>query len=180
MPIRKLVPRVAATRPSRRQRRRRRSRRGGGGGWWRAIKVAVLLERIRARRSSPRRSSPSFRQIALVIVTGGLAIIVIRVAAQKAKRSPGVAEVTVSPDDAQAGPPDDAQAGPPDDAQAGPPDDAQADSPDDGQADSADDDAPAATERNDTGTERRFTDRVQQEMFRRADAPTQAGGSGSG
>ena len=156
MPIRKLVPRVAATRPSRRQRRRRRSRRGGGGGWWRAIKIAVLLERIRARRSSPRRSSPSFRQIALVIVTGGLAIIVIRVAAQKAKRSPGVAEVTVSPDDAQAGPSDDAQ------------------------ADSADDDAPAATERNDTGTERRFTDRVQQEMFRRADAPTQAGGSGSG
>jgi hypothetical protein len=151
MPNRKLVPRVAATRPGRRQRRRRGSRRGGGDGWWRAVKVALLIERIRTRRSSP-----SFRQIALVVVTGGLAIMVIRVLARKAKSSPGVAGVAVSPDDGQA------------------------DSPDDGQADSPDNDAPAATERNDTGTERRFTDRVQHEMFRRADAPTQAGGSGSG
>jgi hypothetical protein len=143
MPNRKLVPRLAATRPGRRQRRRRGSRRGGGDGWWRALKVAVLIERIRARRSSP-----SFRQIALVIVTGGLAIVVIRVVARKAQSSPGVAEVAVSPADGQAGSPDN--------------------------------DAPAATERNDTGTERRFTDRVQQEMSRRADAPTQAGGSGSG
>ena len=103
----------------------------------------MLIERIRTRRSSP-----SLRQIALVIVTAGLAILVIRVAARKAKSSPGVAEVAVSPND--------------------------------GQADSPADDAPPATERNDTGTERRFTDRVQQEMFRRADAPTQAGGSGSG
>jgi hypothetical protein len=102
----------------------------------------VLIERIRTRRSSP-----SFRQIALVIVTGGLAIVVIRVAARKAKSSPGVADVAVSPDDPRAGSPDN--------------------------------DAPAPTERNDTDTERRFTDRVQQEMFRRADAPTQAGGSGS-
>ncbi len=159
MPNRKLVPRVAATRPGRRRRRRRGSRRGGGDGWWRAVKVAVLIERIRARRSSP-----SFRQIALVIVTGGLAIVVIRVVAGKAKSSPGVAEVAVSPADGQADSPEDAQPG----------------SPDDGQADSPDNDAPAATERNDTGTERRFTDRVQQEMSRRADAPTQAGGSGSG
>jgi hypothetical protein len=159
MPNRKLVPRVAATRPGRRRRRRRGSRRGGGDGWWRAVKVAVLIERIRARRSSP-----SFRQIALVIVTGGLAIVVIRVVAGKAKSSPDVAEVAVSPADGQADSPEDAQPG----------------SPDDGQADSPDNDAPAATERNDTGTERRFTDRVQQEMSRRADAPTQAGGSGSG
>lgn len=159
MPNRKLVPRLAATRPGRRRRRRRGSRRGGGDGWWRAVKVAVLIERIRARRSSP-----SFRQIALVIVTGGLAIVVIRVVAGKAKSSPGVAEVAVSPADGQADSPEDAQPG----------------SPDDGQADSPDNDAPAATERNDTGTERRFTDRVQQEMSRRADAPTQAGGSGSG
>jgi hypothetical protein len=145
MPNRKLVPRVAATRPGRRKRRRRGSRRGGGSAWWRAIKVAVLLERIRTRRSSP-----SYRQIALVIVTGGLAIMIIRTAARKAKSRPGVAEVNVSEVGAQ--------------------------------ADSPDDDAPAAAERNDTatGTERRFTDRVQQEMFRRADAPTQAGGSGSG
>lgn len=129
-----------------------------------AIKVAVLLERLRPR---PRRSSPSLRQIALVIVTGGLAIMIIRVATRKAKRRPGVAEVATPPD----GAPGDAQ------------DRAQADSPEDTQAATRDDDAPAATtERNDAGTgqERRFTDRVQHEMFRRADAPTQAGGSGSG
>ena len=175
MPNRKLVPRLAATRPGRRRRRRRGSRRGGGDGWWRAVKVAVLIERIRARRSSP-----SFRQIALVIVTGGLAIVVIRVVAGKAKSSPGVAEVAVSPADGQADSPEDAQPGSPDDGQADSPEDAQPGTPDDGQADSPDNDAPAATERNDTGTERRFTDRVQQEMSRRADAPTQAGGSGSG
>jgi hypothetical protein len=159
MPNRKLVPRVAATRPGRRQRRRRHSKRGGGGAWWRAVKVAVLIERIRMRRSSP-----SFRQIALVIVTGGLAILIIRAAARKAKSRPRAAEVTVSPDDAQADSPDDAQT----------------DAPDDAQADSSGDGTPAATERNGTGSERRFTDRVQQEMSRRADAPTQAGGSDSG
>jgi len=167
MPNRKLVPRVAAARPGRRPRRRHRSRRGGGSAWWRAINVAVLIERIRMRRSSP-----SFRQIALVIVTGGLAILIIRTAARKAKSRPAVAEVTVSEVGPQSDSPDGAQA----DSQGS----AQAESEGEAQADSPDNDGPAATERNDAGTERRFTDRVQQEMSRRADAPTQAGGSDSG
>jgi hypothetical protein len=121
----------------------------------------VLIERIRTRRSSP-----SFRQIALVIVTGGLAVMVIRAATRKTKKDVSVVAVVA---DAPAGAPPDS------------PDEAQADAADEAQADSPDDDATAPTERNDTGSgnERRFTDRVQQEMSRRADAPTQAGGSGS-
>ena len=149
MPKLKLAPRVAATRTSR-HRRRRTSRRKTSPGWWQAVKVAVLVERLRRRRSSP-----SIRQIALVIVSGGLVILLIRVATRKAKSHAEASEVAP----AQAGDQDDT----PDEARESP--------------------TAPATGRNDTvaGSERRLTDRVQQEMSRRADAPSQAGGgSGSG
>ena len=58
------------------RRRRRRS-----GGWLTAMKVVFLLGRWRHRRRR-QRSSPSLRQIALVVVSAGLAILVIRVASQ--------------------------------------------------------------------------------------------------
>ena len=150
MPKLKLAPRVAATRTSRR-RRRRTSRRKTSPGWWQAVKVAVLVERLRGRRS---RSSPPVRQIALVIVSGGLVILLIRVATQKAKSHAEAPKVAP----AQAGDQDDS----PDEARESP--------------------TAPATGRNDTvaGSERTLTDRVQQEMSRRADAPSQAGGSGSG
>lgn len=148
MPNLKLAPRVATTRTSR-HRRRRTSRRKTSHGWWQAVKVAVLLKRFRRRRSSP-----SVRQIALVVVSGGLVIMFIRIATRKAKShadGPGVAA-----------------------AQDGAEDDTPDETPESPTA--------AGTPRNDqaTGSERRLTDRVQQEMSRRADAPTQAGGSGSG
>ncbi|MGA8335538.1 MAG: hypothetical protein WB761_12400 [Solirubrobacteraceae bacterium] len=152
MPNLKLAPRLAARRTSR-HRRRRTSRRKTSHGWWRAVKVAVLVERLR-RRPSRRPSSPSVRQLALVIVTGGLVIMLIRVATRKAKRHADGPEVAP----AQAGDQDDT----PDEARESP--------------------TAPATGRNDTvaGSERRLTDRVQQEMSRRADAPSQAGGSASG
>ncbi|MGO9887249.1 MAG: hypothetical protein ACLP0L_04965 [Solirubrobacteraceae bacterium] len=151
MPNLKLAPRVAARRMSRHRRRRQRSRRRGG--LWAAVKIAVLVERLR-RRPRRRPSSPSVRQIALVIVSGGLVIILIGVATRRAKRHADGPEVAA----AQAGDQDDT----PDEARESP--------------------AVPTTGRNDTvaGSERRLTDRVQQEMFRRTDAPTQAGGSGSG
>jgi hypothetical protein len=49
-----------------------------------ALKVAFLLERVRRRRDNER-SSPSVRQIALVVVSAGLAILVIRLAARRAR-----------------------------------------------------------------------------------------------
>jgi cytoskeletal protein RodZ len=52
------------------------------------MKVVFLLQRPRHRRSSP-----SVRQIALVVVSGGLAILVIRVASQRFKSRAGGAEV---------------------------------------------------------------------------------------
>jgi hypothetical protein len=148
MPNLKLAPRVATTRTSR-HRRRRTSRRKTSSGWWQAAKVAVLLERLRRRRSSP-----SVRQIALVIVSGGLVIMLIRVATRKAKEHADGPHVAAGQDGAQDDTPDEAGESP----------------------------AVPTTGRNDTvaGSERRLTDRVQQEMFRRADAPTQTGGSGSG
>lgn len=148
MPNLKLAPRVAATRTSR-HRRLPTSRRKTSSGWLQAVKVTVLLERLRRGRSSP-----SVRQIALVIVSGGLVIMLIRVATRKVKSRGDGSQVAAAQDGAGDDTPDEA-------------------------GESA---AVSTTGRNDTvaGSERRLTDRVQQEMFRRADAPTQTGGSGSG
>ncbi len=44
-------------------------------GWRRTIRVMFLLERLRRRRE---RSSPSLRQIALAVVSAGIAIVLIR------------------------------------------------------------------------------------------------------
>ena len=67
-----------------------RRRRRGRFGWWQAVKLAFLIERIRRRRKSrPVRSSPSVRQIALVVVSGGLAIVVIRVVSRRKSHDAG-------------------------------------------------------------------------------------------
>lgn len=79
MAKRRLAPRVGAKRPSRHRRRRGRGRHAGSG-WLTTMKVVLLLHRPRSRRSSP-----SVRQIALVVVSAGLAILVIRVATRRAR-----------------------------------------------------------------------------------------------
>jgi hypothetical protein len=76
------VPGVAAKKPKRGRGRQARSRhRGSIGEWWRVIRFALIVKGIRKRRQS---SSPSFRQIALVVVTAGLAIVIIRGASRRA------------------------------------------------------------------------------------------------
>jgi hypothetical protein len=55
-----------------------------------AAKVAFLLERRRRRRNKGG-SSPSLRQIALIVVSAGLAILVIRVATQRMRSRSGSA-----------------------------------------------------------------------------------------
>jgi hypothetical protein len=90
MPNLTRAPRAALTKAKPRARRgsRRRRRRSG---WWTSIKVAFLLERFRRRRSSP-----SLRQIALVVVSVGLAVMVIRaVSRRKSRRAGAQAETPV-------------------------------------------------------------------------------------
>ena len=82
MPNLTSAPRAALTKAKPRAQRGRRRRKRHG--WWMAIKVAFILERFRRRRSKGG-SSPSLRQIALVVVSAGLAILVIRVVAQRAR-----------------------------------------------------------------------------------------------
>jgi hypothetical protein len=82
MPNLTSAPRAALTKANPRARRGRPKRRGDG--WWMAIKVAFLVERLRRRREKGG-SSPSLRQIALVVVSAGLAILVIRVASQRVR-----------------------------------------------------------------------------------------------
>jgi hypothetical protein len=76
MPNRKLAAGAAATKSLVGRRKGTRAKRGS---WLTSIKVAFLLERWRRQRRQPQRSSPSLRQIALVVVSAGLAIMVIRV-----------------------------------------------------------------------------------------------------
>jgi hypothetical protein len=66
-----------------------------------AIKVAFLLERFRRRRDK-RGSSPSARQVALIVVSAGLAILVIRVASQRARSHTGGAEAEAQSEPADA------------------------------------------------------------------------------
>jgi cobalamin synthase len=68
---------LAKAKPSARSKTKPRARRGRprrrSHGWLTAVKVAFLLERFRRRRSSP-----SLRQIALVVVGAGFVILAIR------------------------------------------------------------------------------------------------------
>lgn len=90
MPNLTRAPRAALTKAKPRHRRGSRRRRRHFG-WWTAVKVAFLLERFRRRRSSP-----SLRQIALVVVSVGLAVMVIRaVSRRKSRRAGAQAEAPV-------------------------------------------------------------------------------------
>jgi hypothetical protein len=84
----RLAPRVTATRAKKRGRRGIRARRRDGG-WWEAVKVVFLLERLRRPRSSP-----SLRQIALVVVSAGLVVVIVRVATHRGKSRAGEATWT--------------------------------------------------------------------------------------
>ncbi len=127
--------------------RARRGRPSGPQGWWIAIKVAFLLDRFRRRRGKDG-SSPSLRQIALVVVSAGLAILVIRVASQWVRHRGAGAQAETQSAGAQA------------DTQSGP-----------GEVPST-----TWTPANDAGlaNESSFTDAVQSEISRHGDAPTRA------
>jgi hypothetical protein len=76
-----LAPGVRPTKAKRGSRKKSR-RRWHHDGWMTTAKVVFLLERRRRRREREK-NSPSPRQIALIIVSAGLAILVIRVASQR-------------------------------------------------------------------------------------------------
>ena len=197
MPNLKLAAGAAATKSLVGRRKGTRTKRRA---WLTAIKVAFLLERLRRRRR-PQRSSPSVRQIALVVVSAGFAIMVIRVVLRRKGSGAGAQADTAQADTAQA---DTAQA---DTAQA---DTAQADTAqaetaqadtaqaDTAQADTAQaDTAQAETAQAETqaaageaastpptpgddtvtATESTLTDTVQSEMSRRDDARAPASGA---
>jgi len=151
------------TKQAKRGSRKPRRRRANHGGWLTTAKIVFLLERRRRRREGES-SSPSVRQIALIVVSAGLAILVIRVAAQRARSHAGSTEVetaqeetakqeTAQPEQETAQP--ETQNGPVETNSSPPP--------------SGDDDA--------TATESALTDRIQSEMARHDDAPTPSAGS---
>jgi hypothetical protein len=78
---------VTAKRAKRGRRRRTRSKGGGLRGWWRVIKFALIVKKLRRRERE--RSSPSVRQIVLVVVSGTLAIVIIRGASRRAMAAKG-------------------------------------------------------------------------------------------
>ncbi len=77
-------------------------------GWWLTIKVMLFLERRRRSRRRGR-SSPSLGQIALVVVSAGIAIVLIRGAARRAAKrggeGAGAQDAPAKPPDAPAKPP---------------------------------------------------------------------------
>ena len=175
MPNLKPVPRVIASKGKHRRRRGRRRR----TTWWEVVKIAFLVEQFRRRRSSP-----SIRQIALVVVSGGLAIMVIRVLSRRKRQGAGVQEETAQPDrrprpPARTAQPETAQ---PETAQ---PETAQPETvpAETAQPETQDEsrDAPSTdpTPGNDTVAvnEDSLTDRVQSEMSDRANAPTPGTGA---
>ncbi len=91
MPNLRLAPRVATTRAKRRRRRGIRARHTRGG-WLDAIKIVFLLQRLRRRRSSP-----SLRQIALVVVSAGIVLVIVRVATHRGKSHAGAGEPASPP-----------------------------------------------------------------------------------
>jgi hypothetical protein len=157
------------------------------------MKVVFLLERPR-----PQRSSPSLRQIALVVVTAGLGIMVVRVVVRRkshgadAGPEPVLADTSQTETFAQADavPPEsaEAEAAQPDsaaDAEAAQADSAEAQAaqsegaevPKQDQAHDASSTPPSRGNDSVPATESSLTDTVQSEMSRRGDAPTPAGGS---
>ena len=199
MPNLKLAAGAAATKSLLGRRKGTRAKRGA---WLTSIKVAFLLERWRRRGRQPQRSSPSLRQIALVVVSAGLAIMVIRVVLRR--KGAGAETAPVETAQAETAPADTAQAetAQADTAQA---ETAQADTAqaetaqaDTAQADTAQaETAQAETAQADTqaaageaastpptpgddtvtATESTLTDTVQSEMSRRDDAPAPATGA---
>ena len=146
----RLAPRVPATRAKRGGRIGRRPRRRRNG-WLIAAKVAFLLERRRRRRNKEG-SSPSLRQIALIVVSAGLAILVIRVASARIRSHAGQVPADTTPETPTTG--------------EGPSNDSETPTTDAGPSnDSA------------TATESPLTDTVQTEMSRRDDTPAPATGS---
>jgi hypothetical protein len=79
----RLAPGVKPTRAKRGSRKPSR-RRWHHSGWLTTAKIVFLLERRRRRRKREK-SSPSPRQIALIVVSAGLAILVIRVVSQRVR-----------------------------------------------------------------------------------------------
>ena len=94
MPNLKRAPGATPAKAKRRGQRRTRRRRSG---WLTTMKIVFLLQRRRRRRRRREKSSPSPRQIALVVVSAGLAILVIRVASQRI-RSRGAATPAAAQD----------------------------------------------------------------------------------
>ena len=198
MPNLKFAPGVTATKSKLGRRKATRSRRRA---WLTMIKLAFLLERLRRRRRRPQRSSPSIRQIALVVVSAGLAIMVIRVVLRRKGAGAG-AQADTAPTDTT--PTDTAQTetAQTDTAQT---DTAQTDTAqtDTAQADTAQTDTaqaetaqaetaqaetqagageaastpPTPGDDTVTATESTLTDAVQSEMSRRDDAPAPATGA---
>jgi hypothetical protein len=152
MPNLKLAAGAAATKSLVGRRKGTRTKRRA---WLTAIKVAFLLERLR-RRPQPQRSSPSVRQIALVVVSAGFAIMVIRVVLRRKGSGAGAQADTAQADTAQA---ETAQA------------ETQAAA---GEAASA---PPTPGDDTVTATESTLTDTVQSEMSRRDDARAPASGA---
>ncbi|MBV8217836.1 MAG: hypothetical protein JO325_05190 [Solirubrobacterales bacterium] len=141
MPNLKLAPGIVATRAKRSSPRRSRGRHGGHA-FWEAVKVTFLLQRLR-RRPQRQPSSPSLRQIALVVVSGGIVLVIVRVALHRGKSSADVGEAASSTSESESEPESGAES--------------DGDSGSDGDAS-----APA--------NENPLTDTVQREMFHRSDA----------
>jgi hypothetical protein len=151
------VPVVKVPAPKLPGRRGTRAQPKGGGQWIETAKVVFLLQRPRPRRRQP--SSPSFRQIALVVVSAGIILVIVRVAAARVKsRASEVSSPTpsISGDDTTPG--GDTPAG--------------SDTPA-GNATTAGNDTTAgdANTRTDTapGNENKLTDTVQKEMSHGSD-----------
>ena len=93
--------RLAPAAPAKRAKPRRRRRTTGqhvGHGWLEAAKITFLLQRARrGRRRGRTRSSPSLRQIALVVVSGGIVVVIVRVATQRVKNRAGEREAPSPP-----------------------------------------------------------------------------------
>jgi hypothetical protein len=137
MPNLRLAPGVAAARAKQAGRRGIRARRRGGG-WIEAVKVVFLLERPRRRKAS----SPSLRQIALVVVSAGIVLVIVRAATHRGKSRAEQAAAT--PPDSDTG------------------SDSATDTGSDSATDTGSDTVPA--------NESPLAERVQDEMFHRSDA----------
>jgi hypothetical protein len=145
MPNLRLAPGVAAARAKQAGRRGIRARRRGGG-WIEAVKVVFLLERPRRRKAS----SPSLRQIALVVVSAGIVLVIVRAATHRGKSRAEQAAAT--PPDSDTG------------------SDSATDTGSDSATDTGSDSATNTGSETVPGNESPLVERVQDEMFHRSDA----------